>query len=219
VAQIKKPEVRQGILDAAYKLFSERGYSSTNIINIARAANVAPANVYVYFRSKLEVLFCVYEPWLAKQIEDLERSLRDIRDPRLRLRKIITAFWRDIPSAENGFANNMMQAIATTDKREGYSPRLRLEVEKRAARLLDQCIPDLGRDNCRDIANILMMAFDGYTLNFHLKGGAICPQKQVGLFSEILLSAGPEVKHRGSRGRSARTAASARANGRAAIAR
>ncbi|HEY1749487.1 MAG TPA: TetR/AcrR family transcriptional regulator [Xanthobacteraceae bacterium] len=219
MAQIKKAEVRQAILDAAYKLFSQKGYSATNISNIARAANVAPANVYVYFRSKLEVLFCVYEPWLTAQIEDLERSLKGIRDPRQRLRKIIKTFWRDIPSAENGFANNMMQAIATTDRREGYSPNLRLGVEEQAARLLERCIPGLGRDNCRELANIIMMAFDGYTLNFHLKGGAICPQKQVALFSEILLNARLEAKRPGNRGRSTKAGFSARANGKATIAR
>ncbi|MGZ5843227.1 MAG: TetR/AcrR family transcriptional regulator, partial [Xanthobacteraceae bacterium] len=56
MAQIKKKEIRHAILDAAYKLFSKRGYSDTNIANIARTAGVAPANVYVYFPSKLEIL-------------------------------------------------------------------------------------------------------------------------------------------------------------------
>ena len=135
MAQTKKTEIRQAILDAAYELFSKHGYSDTNITDIARSAGVAPANVYVYFRSKLEILFSIYEPWLTKQFDEMEKSLRRIRAPRQRLRKILATVWRDIPSVDNGFANNMMQAIINDDLREGYSPTLRLAIEERLAKI------------------------------------------------------------------------------------
>jgi AcrR family transcriptional regulator len=188
VAQTKKKEVRQAILDAAYKLFSKRGYSDTNIANIARTAGVAPANVYVYFPSKLEILFSIYEPWLTKQFDALEKSLRRIADPRQRLRKILSTLWREIPSADNGFANNMMQAISAANGRDGYSPSLRLAIEERLARLLEDCLPSADRKNARDIAGIMLMAFDGYALNFHLKGGAVCPPRHLALFADILIA-------------------------------
>ncbi len=188
MAQTKKKEIREGILEAAYELFSKRGYSNTNITDIARSAGVAPANLYVYFRSKLEILFSIYEPWLSKQFDDMEKSLRRIRDPRQRLRRIFATLWRDIPSAENGFANNLMQALSITTAREGYSPALRLAIEERLARLLDECLPSLGHLSSRELANIVLMAFDGYALNFHLKGGAICPAKQLTLFADLLVN-------------------------------
>lgn len=122
MAQTKKTEIRQAILDAAYELFSKRGYSDTNITDIARSAGVAPANLYVYFRSKLDILFSIYDPWLTKQFDEMQKSLRRVRAPRQRLRKILSTVWRDIPSVDNGFANNLMQAISATTIREGYSP-------------------------------------------------------------------------------------------------
>jgi AcrR family transcriptional regulator len=176
VAQIKKKEIKQAILDAAYKLFSKRGYSDTNIANIARTAGVAPANVYVYFPSKLEILFSIYEPWLTKQFDALEKSLQRTTDPRQRLRKILSTLWREIPSADNGFANNMMQAISGANGRDGYSPALR------------DCLPATDRKNARDLASIMLMAFDGYALNFHLKGGAVCPARHLALFADILIT-------------------------------
>jgi len=188
VAQTKKIEIRQAILNAAYELFSKRGYSDTNITDIARSAGVAPANLYVYFRSKLEILFSIYEPWLTKQFDEFEQSLRRIRDPRQRLRKILSTVWRDIPSVDNGFANNWMQAIATTTVREGYSPALRLAIEERLARLLDDSLPNFGHVRSRELANIVLMAFDGYALNFPLSGGATCPAKRLTLFADILLN-------------------------------
>jgi hypothetical protein len=56
----------------------------------------------------------------------------------------------------------MMQAISTTTTREGYSPALRLAIEERLAKLLDDCLPSLDHMSSRELANILLMAFDGY---------------------------------------------------------
>jgi len=210
VAQIKKKEIRHAILDAAYKLFSKRGYSDTNIANIARTAGVAPANVYVYFPSKLEILFSIYEPWLTKQFDALEKSLQRTTDPRQRLRKILSTLWREIPSADNGFANNMMQAISAANGRERYSPTLRLAIEERLAKLLKDCLPATDRKNARDLASIMLMAFDGYALNFHLKGGAVCPPRHLALFADILIARPQE------RGRLPTTKAEARRTNRVA---
>ena len=35
---------------------------------------------------------------------------------------------------------------------------------------------------------IAQMAFDGYALNFHLKGGAVCPPRHLALFADILIA-------------------------------
>lgn len=201
MAQTKKVEIRKAILDAAYQLFSKHGYSDTNITDIARSAGVAPANLYVYFPSKLEILFSIYGPWLTRQFDDLEKSLLRVRDSRQRLQKILTTVWRDIPSADNGFANNMMQAISTTTVREGYSPALRLAIEERVAKLLDGCLLNLDHARTRELANIVLMAFDGYALNFHLKGGAVCPSKQLSLFADMLLNWPPAAGRRAAKTR------------------
>jgi AcrR family transcriptional regulator len=187
VAQIKKKQIKQAILDSAYEMFSKRGYSDTNITDIARAAGVAPANVYVYFRSKIDILFSLYEPWLTSQFDELEASLRRTRNSRQFIRKILSVLWQEIPSRDNGFANNLMQALAITTTREGYRPTLRLAIERRLAKLLDDRLPNLGHAASRDIANIALMAFDGYVLNFHLQGGATCPGKRLTLFGDMLL--------------------------------
>ena len=207
MVQTKKQQIRESILAAAYELFAKRGYSDTNITDIARAAGVAPANVYVYFKSKLEILFCIYEPWLSRQFDELERSLQRIQDPRKRLGEILTTLWRRIPRADNGFANNLMQALSTTTTREGYRPTLRLAIEQRLAKMFLFCLPNLGPDASCEFANIALMAFDGYVLNFHLTGGATCPVRRSALFTNALLCAeadrqSAEVKsQRGARAR------------------
>ena len=187
MAQTKKNEVRRAILDAAYEVFEEHGYTKTKVSHIAKTANVSPANVYVYYQSKLDILFAIYDPWLRKQFDTLERALGQISDPAQQLNKILTTLWRDIPSANNGFANNMMQALSTTTAREEYQPTLRLAMESRLTKLLAQCLPNLGHTRLRDLAGILFMAFDGYILNFHLIEGALCSAKRVKLFADMVL--------------------------------
>jgi AcrR family transcriptional regulator len=188
VAQTKKKEVRRAILDAAQQVFSRNGYSNASISQIAKLANVSPANVYVYFPSKLDILFAIYDPWLTRKFDELERALVRIEDPSKRLKKILSTLWRDIPSANNGFANNMMQALSTTTAREGYKPTLRFHAETRLSRMLEECLPNLGRNRVSDLASILFMAFDGYIVNFHLIECATCPTRRLTLLADILLA-------------------------------
>ncbi len=113
MAQRKKDEVRAAILDAAFTLFTEQGYSETSIPVIARRAGFSTANVYIYFHSKIDILFTLYEPWLQERLDRFEASIRRIKDPRKRLERILMALWRDLPRESNGFANNVMQAVST----------------------------------------------------------------------------------------------------------
>ncbi|MCX7643315.1 MAG: TetR/AcrR family transcriptional regulator [Armatimonadetes bacterium] len=51
------PEERQvQIVEAAAKLFAEKGFDGTSIDDIAKACNVAPGLIYHYFDSKVEIL-------------------------------------------------------------------------------------------------------------------------------------------------------------------
>lgn len=59
MAQVRKPEVRARIEDAALRRFAEHGYPGTSIAGIAAAAGTAPGNVYRYFPSKQALLAAV----------------------------------------------------------------------------------------------------------------------------------------------------------------
>src|SRR5690606_39841603 len=120
MAQVKKPKLRQAILTASFSLFSKNGYHNTTISSIAKQAKLSTANVYSYFPSKLHILYALYEPWLSSRLDEMELALEHLKSPRSRVRYILRSLWRDLPAQDNAFANNFIQAIATTDPDMGY---------------------------------------------------------------------------------------------------
>ena len=170
MVQRKKPEVRDAILAAAFRLFSRRGYADTMVADIAQEAGVSPGNVYIYFRSKLEILYTIYDPWLKARIETLDHELAALRSPRLRIRRLLVALWREIPSEENGFLNNIMQAISATNPSEGYRSTLVRWLEKRIAGMIADALPPARRARLAKarVAHVLIMAFDGFAIDRHL---------------------------------------------------
>jgi AcrR family transcriptional regulator len=170
MVQRKKPEVREAILAAGFKLFARQGYAATMVADIAEEAGVSPGNVYIYFKSKLEILYTIYDPWLRSRLESLEQELASIRSPRARIRRLLRALWRDIPAEKNGFLNNIMQAISSTDRSEGYRSTLVRWLEMRVGGMIADALPPARRRRLgkASIAHVLIMAFDGFAIDRHL---------------------------------------------------
>jgi AcrR family transcriptional regulator len=188
MVQVKKHNIRRAILASAFRLFSRQGYHATTLAQIARGADVSPANVYIYFGSKLDVLYALYDPWLRQRITRLEQRLKQLRSPHRRMRALLQALWKDIPAEQNGFANNVMQAVSATTAEEGYDPSLLQWVERKVAELLREALPPERRAllGTPRFSHILMMAFDGFVINYHLRPGRACSERTLELMCRLL---------------------------------
>jgi AcrR family transcriptional regulator len=190
MSQTKKKDVREAILAASFRLFSAQGYSDSSIPAIAREAGISTANVYVYFRSKLDILYTLYEPWLKERLDRLDRSLKRVGAPQERLERLLVILWRDLPRENNGFAKNIMQALSTTGGGDDYSPHLRELFQGRVAIWLADCL-SVTKAESEVIAGIVLMAFDGFAMNVHLEHGMAFNANAARLFSRMLASASP----------------------------
>lgn len=74
---IKDADVRKAeILDAAEKLFNEKGYSKTTMEDILSLTGIAKGTLYYHFKGKEDILLAMID----REIEQREQSMRQIAD-------------------------------------------------------------------------------------------------------------------------------------------
>jgi TetR/AcrR family fatty acid metabolism transcriptional regulator len=79
---------REVILRAATRVFARNGYFNSKVADIARAANVADGTVYLYFKSKEEILHSIFDQNMAEAIASGRKLIEKISDPKEKLRRI-----------------------------------------------------------------------------------------------------------------------------------
>jgi TetR/AcrR family fatty acid metabolism transcriptional regulator len=79
---------REAILKAATQVFARRGFFQSQVADVARAAGVAAGTVYLYFRSKDDLLVSLFERTMREAIAEGRAALEGVDDPRERLRRV-----------------------------------------------------------------------------------------------------------------------------------
>ena len=189
MAQVKKTAVLAAIEAAAFELFAQQGYGATSMPQIARTAGISTANVYVYFGSKLAVLYAIYDPWIRARLETLRVELKTISSPALRLRTLFRTYWRDIPAENGGFANNIIQAISTAEQDDLYRPVLLKWMETQLRDMVLEALPKERRHLIRKafFAHLMVMAFNGFAMHHHINPGRPCDDETIDFLCGLLL--------------------------------
>src|SRR2546422_8241652 len=71
---------RAAILRAAIRVFAHNGYFNSKVADIARAAGVADGTVYLYFKSKEEILHSIFDRSVDEAIADARKRLKKLND-------------------------------------------------------------------------------------------------------------------------------------------
>jgi len=79
---------REAILRAATDVFAGRGFFHAQVADVARAAGVAAGTVYLYFRSKDDLLVSIFERTMREALAEGRRAVGEVRDPAERLRRL-----------------------------------------------------------------------------------------------------------------------------------
>ena len=79
---------RAAIIRAAIRVFAHNGYFNSKVADIAREAGVADGTVYLYFKSKEEILHSIFDRSVDEAVADARKQLDAISDPREKLREI-----------------------------------------------------------------------------------------------------------------------------------
>ena len=76
------------ILRAATRVFARNGYFNSKVADIARAAEVADGTVYLYFKSKEEILHSIFDQNMAEAIAAGRKLIENLGDSCEKLRRI-----------------------------------------------------------------------------------------------------------------------------------
>jgi TetR/AcrR family transcriptional regulator, fatty acid metabolism regulator protein len=79
---------REAILRAAISVFAHNGYFNSKVADIAREAGVADGTVYLYFKSKEEILHSIFDRSVDEALAEARKQIEFITDPRDKLRRI-----------------------------------------------------------------------------------------------------------------------------------
>ena len=69
---------REAILRAAIKVFASKGYFNSKVADIASEAGIADGTVYLYFKSKDEILHSIFDRAMAEFIAEGKQELTGV---------------------------------------------------------------------------------------------------------------------------------------------
>src|SRR5437870_7586275 len=87
-ARNSSADKRAAILRPATRVFARNGYFNSKVADIAHAADVADGTVYLYFKSKEEILRSIFDQTVAEAVAAGRKLIEKLRDPREKLRRV-----------------------------------------------------------------------------------------------------------------------------------
>lgn len=170
VPRRRNERLREQIVDAAYRLFAERGYHQTHVSTIAAELQLGHGTFYRYFENKLAIFVAVIDRVIARlsevtvgdppgaesaaayreQVERIGARLFDVftGDPHLARIVLVEAVGIDeLVSARAEAAFSIMAAVTRAYLEHGVARGfLRAELDcERTARLINACILEGAR--------------------------------------------------------------------------
>jgi AcrR family transcriptional regulator len=129
-------ERRGQILRAAVKLFSDRGYYTTTISQIAREAGVSTGLIYQYFGDKDDILFLSLKLVLETYEKEIPPRLEGLKHP---VERLCMALWAYCIIVD-GLREATVLAYRSTKSLRADRRALVKEDESRTNRLLQACL-------------------------------------------------------------------------------
>ena len=74
---------RELILRAATRVFARNGYFNSKVADIAREAGVADGTVYLYFKSKEDILHSIFDRSVEEALEAARKRIERVTDTHL----------------------------------------------------------------------------------------------------------------------------------------
>ncbi len=86
---MRDPDKPQHIVDAAIRVFARNGYYNSRVSDIAREAGIASGTIYLYFRTKEEILVTLFRDKMAAFVAHLRQEIAGEVDAVAKIRRLV----------------------------------------------------------------------------------------------------------------------------------
>jgi len=86
---MRDPDKPQQIIDAAVRVFARNGFYNSRVSDIAREAGIASGTIYLYFKTKDEILVTLFRDRMAAFVAHLRREIAAEPDPVAKIRRLV----------------------------------------------------------------------------------------------------------------------------------
>jgi TetR/AcrR family fatty acid metabolism transcriptional regulator len=93
---MRDPDKPQQIIDAAVRVFARSGYYSSRVSDVAREAGIASGTIYLYFKTKDEILVTLFRHKMAEWVASVRKAIAEEQDPVAKIRRIVALHFKVI---------------------------------------------------------------------------------------------------------------------------
>jgi TetR/AcrR family fatty acid metabolism transcriptional regulator len=86
---MRDPAKPQQIIEAAIRVFARAGFYNSRVSDIAREAGVASGTIYLYFKTKDEILVTLFREKMAEWVASVRREIAAEPDAIRKLRRLV----------------------------------------------------------------------------------------------------------------------------------
>ena len=86
---MRDPGKPQQIVDAAIRVFARTGYYNSRVSDIAREAGIASGTIYLYFKTKDDILVTLFREKMAEWVAFVRREIATERDAVAKVRRLV----------------------------------------------------------------------------------------------------------------------------------
>jgi AcrR family transcriptional regulator len=113
------PRVRDDIIEAATRVFSQRGYDAASMTEIAEAVGMRKPSLYHHVRKKEDLLFAIHERMIDELIAETEAVAGRPGSPADRLRQVLRVAMSFVARHRDGVAVFLQERRAFSGERWG----------------------------------------------------------------------------------------------------
>lgn len=86
---MRDPEKPQQIIEAAVRVFARKGYYNSRVSDIAREAGIAAGTIYLYFRTKDDILITLFREKMEQFVHSVRKAIADEPGAVAKLRRLV----------------------------------------------------------------------------------------------------------------------------------